>query len=161
MCQKLILILIFFFSLSGYTATPEENEAARKRLQTYISENKERITANLRKATLLALERAKKGDSKAMLFLSSVALSPSASEEVKKESSEWLHLAADYGNVEAQIRLGNAYRNGDSLRLIAIDLEKAKKYLKLASDSGDTTANFYYKDLIECGFPVQEAEDCD
>ena len=161
MYQALILITLCSLSSIGFAITPEENEEARKRFQEYLIENREKIAKSLERAHIQALERAKKGDSKAMLFLSSFGLSPSAPEEIKREAAEWLHLAADYGSVEAQIQLGNAYRNGDSLRLIAIDLEKAKKYLRLAAESGDKTAEFYYTDLIECGLPVQKAEDCD
>ncbi len=55
-----------------------------------------------------------------------------------KEAAKWYRLAADQGDVYAQMHLGFAFKNGEG---VLQDYEEAAKWLRLAADQGYAAAH--------------------
>ena len=63
---------------------------------------------------------------------------PGASaDENDTSAAEWYHKAADQGNVEAEIRLADCYRDGKG---VTRDMALAAAWYRKAADQGDSTA---------------------
>nr|WP_321513355.1 hypothetical protein [uncultured Pseudodesulfovibrio sp.] len=87
------------------------------------------------------IEKASNGDAAAQYAIGA-ALSADASGDIE-EAIVWLTKSAEQGFSDAQARLGTLYLEAE-----AKDLNKAKRWLKLASDSGDLEAKKQYSRLI-------------
>jgi hypothetical protein len=70
-----------------------------------------------------------------------------------KAASDWYRKAADQGNITAEIRLGDLYRDG---RGVARDMAQAVTWYRKAADTGDAGAQGTLGLLYSVGMGVQQ-----
>ena len=74
------------------------------------------------------------------------SLSPSR--KYRKKAARWYRMAAEQGNAEAQVSLGNMYDTGEGIP--KIDTEVARWY-RMAAEQGNVMAQFSLGSLYDTG----------
>lgn len=157
---------IFFVLLTmvSFASLADANDASREKFAKMITdEHRLSIFKGYIDSIEEDLPLAESGDSSAMYRLYKNFDLLANIHEVNGASAQawaWLQRSAALKHPEALIALGHIYKSGYKTFNIEKDLEKAAEYFKTAWENGDKSAEFSYKDIIECELPNEKAWDC-
>ena len=91
------------------------------------------------------LVAAKQGDAEAQYFLGCAYDDGTGVTQNETEANRWFHMAAENGEVHAQVFLGFMYYDG--ILGVKKDATKATKWLRKAADQGDAEAEAYLRKI--------------
>ena len=137
---KLLISLLFLFSLTSFAGTKQDAENATQR-KDYTS------------AILIWSDLAEKGDIDSQFWMGNFYDFGKGVEVNKEKAFFWYLKAANGGEITSQYNVGNMYSNGIG---VAKDLKKSATWFKMAADRGDESAQFAYGNVLHNGEGVKK-----